>query len=45
MEVQRSVKDGFDTVNSDLKSVYNGLGKYSRALDKVPYPVVFRRSY
>lgn len=34
VELQSSVKRGFDEVNSDLKDVYNGLGKYSKALDR-----------
>ena len=34
-KLQTPVKASFETINSDLKEVYKGLGNYSRALDKV----------
>lgn len=34
-KLQTPVKASFETVNSDLKEVYKGLGNYSKALDKV----------
>jgi hypothetical protein len=33
-KLQNPVKQAFDSVNSDLKEVYKGLGNYSKALDK-----------
>ena len=34
-KLQTPVKASFETINSDLKEVYKGLGNYSKALDKV----------
>lgn len=34
-KLQNPIKQSFDTINSDLKEVYNALSKYTKALDKV----------
>ena len=34
-QLESDVKRAFEGLNDDLKEIYNGLNKYSRAMEKV----------
>ncbi|KAI9882343.1 MAG: ASTRA complex subunit [Watsoniomyces obsoletus] len=38
-KLQNPAKQSFDNINSDLKEIYNGLGRYQKALDKYAKPI------